>query len=126
MKTHSVREREPRESTNKSEPPQRRLDLVLEPDDAQRIANLNGPYDAHLRQIELRLGIEIRNRGNRYRLLGPDGDIDRAEEVLRGLFEDAEDGLVTTEQVHLALQEQPGELVPVLLVLEDCTWLLLR
>src|SRR3546814_2294946 len=31
-----------------------KLDLVLEPDDAQRLVNLCGPFDAHLRQIELR------------------------------------------------------------------------
>jgi phosphate starvation-inducible protein PhoH and related proteins len=88
---------------------QRRLDLVLEPDDPQRLANLNGPFDAHLRQIELRLGIEIRNRGNRFRLVGPEADISRGEEVLRTLFEQGSDGLVTTEQVHLALTEHTGE-----------------
>jgi len=88
---------------------QRRLDLVLEPDDGQRLANLNGPFDAHLRQIELRLGIEIRNRGNRYSMLGPDADTARAEEVLRTLFEQADDGLITTEQVHLALADRGGE-----------------
>ena len=47
----------------RAEPAQQRLDVVLEPDDAQRLANLGGPFDAHLRQIELRLGIEIRGRG---------------------------------------------------------------
>jgi phosphate starvation-inducible PhoH-like protein len=87
---------------------QRRLDLVLEPDDGQRLANLSGPFDAHLRQIELRLGIEIRNRGNRFRLVGPEGDINRGEEVLRKLFDQAAADLVTTEQVHLALTEQAG------------------
>jgi len=86
--------------------PTSRLDLVLEPDDGQRLANLSGPFDAHLRQIELRLGIEIRNRGNRFRLVGPEGDINRGEEVLRRLFEQAAEALVTTEQVHLALTEQ--------------------
>jgi phosphate starvation-inducible PhoH-like protein len=88
---------------------QRRLDLVLEPDDGQRLANLNGPFDAHLRQIELRLGIEIRSRGNRYSMLGPDADTTRADEVLRTLFEQAADGLITTEQVHLALADRGGE-----------------
>ncbi len=84
----------------------RRLDLVLSPDDAPRIANLNGPFDAHLRQIELRLGVEIRNRGNQYRLLGPEAEIEHAEEILRVLFELAAEGAITTEQVHLAVQEK--------------------
>ena len=34
-------------------------DFTLEPDDIERLANLNGPFDEHLRQIELRLGVEI-------------------------------------------------------------------
>ena len=88
--------------------PQQRLDLVLEPDDGQRLANLSGPFDAHLRQIELRLGVEIRNRGNRFRLLGPEAGIERTEQVLRRLFEQSESELLTTEQVHLALGHQPA------------------
>jgi len=83
-----------------------RLDLVLEPDDAQRLANLNGPFDAHLRQVELRLGIEIRSRGNRFRLVGPEADIERGETVLRQLFAQAEDAPLSAEHVHLALAEQ--------------------
>ena len=90
----------------RAEPAQQRLDVVLEPDDGQRLANLNGPFDAHLRQIELRLGIEIRNRGNRFRLIGPEADLARAEGVLRALFEQAADAPLSAETVHLALAEQ--------------------
>ncbi|MGH8481617.1 MAG: PhoH family protein [Nevskiaceae bacterium] len=100
----------------RSEPAPRRLDLVLEPDDTQRLANLNGPFDAHLRQIELRLGIEIRARGNRFRLIGPEADLERGEAVLRKLFEQAEEAPLSAEHVHLALTEQaaaPAGLAPV-------------
>jgi phosphate starvation-inducible protein PhoH and related proteins len=86
-------------------PSQSRLDLVLEPDEADRLANLNGPFDAHLRQVELRLGIEIRNRGNRYQLIGSKGDVARGESVLQSLFNLTTDDVVTTESVHLALAE---------------------
>jgi phosphate starvation-inducible protein PhoH and related proteins len=82
-----------------------RRDLELEPDDAQRIANLNGPFDSHLRQIELRLGIEIKSRGNRFQLVGLPPDVERGETVIRNLFEQTAEGLVTTEQVHLAVTE---------------------
>ena len=92
----------------RGEPGQQRLELVLEPDDPQRLANVTGPFDAHLRQIELRLGIEVRNRGNHFRLVGPEAEINRAEEILRTLFAQAGEGLVTTEQVHLALAERGG------------------
>ena len=86
--------------------PSQRIDVVLEPDDGQRLANLNGPFDAHLRQIELRLGIEIRNRGNRFRLIGPEADLARAEEVLRVLFEQAADAPLSAENVHLVLADK--------------------
>lgn len=86
-------------------PAQARIDLVLRPDDSERLANLSGPFDAHLRQIELRLGIEIRNRGNHFQLVGTRGDAQRGEAVLTALFNQAADQPVTTELVHLALAE---------------------
>ena len=88
---------------------QARAELVLEPDDGQRLANLNGPFDAHLRQIELRLGIEIRNRANRYQLLGARSDVARGEAVLQELFNLSLEDVVNTEHVHLALADAGGE-----------------
>ena len=84
-------------------------DLVLLPDDHARIANLAGAFDEHLRQIELRLGIEVRNRGNRFRLVGNAVDRARAESVLRSLFEQSATAVIGSEDVHLALLEQGGE-----------------
>ena len=84
-------------------------DLVLEPDDAARIANVAGPFDEHLRQIELRLGIEVRNRGNRFRLVGNAVDTARADAILRSLFANSATGVLTSEDVHLALLEHGGE-----------------
>lgn len=81
------------------------IDLVLEPDDASRIANLCGPFDAQLRQIETRLGIEVRNRGNRFRLLGDAADTQRGEAVIRSLFSQAEASVLSSEAVHLTLSE---------------------
>lgn len=86
-------------------PAQARIDLVLQPDDAERLANLAGPFDGHLRQIELRLGIEIRNRGNLFQLVGARADAQRGEAVISSLFNLTLDQPITTEQVHLALAE---------------------
>jgi phosphate starvation-inducible PhoH-like protein len=85
------------------------LDLVLEPDEGNRIANLCGPFDAHLRQIEMHLGVEIRNRGNRFRLVGKHRDAQGAESVLRALFDQTLQSAVTSEDVHLALLEHGGD-----------------
>ena len=46
------------------------LDLLLEPLDNEQLANVCGQLDENLRQIERRLGIEINNRGNHFRLIG--------------------------------------------------------
>lgn len=83
-------------------------DVVFETEDHARIANLCGPFDEHLRQIELRLGIELRNRGNRFRILGNDADRARAERLLRQLFEQTERAALVPEDVHLALLETLG------------------
>ena len=49
------------------------VDFVLEPSDNARLANLCGQFDEHLRQLEQRLGIEINNNGNRFRVIGQIG-----------------------------------------------------
>ncbi|MGH8117522.1 MAG: PhoH family protein, partial [Rhodanobacteraceae bacterium] len=65
-------------------------DFTLEPDDTQRLANLCGPFDEHLRQIELRLGVEIDNRGNVFRLIGEEATVRTGERVLRSLYDATE------------------------------------
>ena len=81
------------------------INLELSPDDGERLANLCGQLDEHLRQIERRLGIEINNRGNHFRLIGEAGSIEAGGEVLRALYHETEDQVLTPEGVHLYLQE---------------------
>ena len=47
------------------------INLLLEPEDNERLRNVCGQLDEHLRQLETRLGIEINNRGNFFRIFGP-------------------------------------------------------
>jgi phosphate starvation-inducible PhoH-like protein len=88
-----------------SPPPTARVDLVLDTEDSDRLANLCGPFDGHLRAIELGLGIEVRNRGNRFLLVGPETEIARGEDILRALYEQTAEGVVGPEDVHLLLRE---------------------
>jgi phosphate starvation-inducible PhoH-like protein len=84
--------------------------LTLEPNDTQRLAILCGPFDQNLRQIERRLGVEIRNRGNAFQLLGPALEVGQAGRVLHRLYrETLSDGALTPESVHLQLQESGAE-----------------
>jgi phosphate starvation-inducible PhoH-like protein len=78
-------------------------DFTLEPEDGERLANLAGPLDAHLRQIELRLGVQIANRGGVFRVTGPEKATTVAERLLRQLWADTESEVLTPEAIHLRL-----------------------
>ncbi len=80
-------------------------DFTLEPGDNERLANLNGPFDEHLRQIELRLGVEIANRGNVYRVSGAAHSVRLAERVIHDLFDVAGTETLTAPQIELRLSE---------------------
>jgi phosphate starvation-inducible PhoH-like protein len=80
-------------------------DLVLAPADNIRLVELCGPLDGHLRQIEARLGVEVRRRGNRFQIVGVPAAIKQAESVLQDLYTRAQREPVDSERVHIALQE---------------------
>ena len=83
---------------------QTQRDFTLEPDDIERLANLSGPFDAHLRLVELRLGVEIANRGNVFRVSGRDADVvARAERLLRQLYDEAAGEALDEHAIHLRL-----------------------
>ncbi|MDH5262740.1 MAG: PhoH family protein [Gammaproteobacteria bacterium] len=80
-------------------------DVVLEPADNNRLANLCGQFDEHLRQIERRLKVEIASRGNRFRITGPPGAAEVGGTVLLSLFEMTDRERLDPERVHMMLQE---------------------
>ncbi len=85
------------------------LQFILEPQSNERLRNLCGQLDEHLRLLERRLGIEINNRGNHFQLLG---DI-RATRVGRGVLEQlyqiSANEVLTPAAVHLLLQQNDAE-----------------
>ncbi len=82
----------------------------LQPSDNARLANLCGPLDENLRLLEARLDVEIRRRGDNFRVLGAHAV--SAEEVLQELFALAKEEEVTPERVHLALRERESGPAP--------------
>jgi phosphate starvation-inducible PhoH-like protein len=72
-----------------------------------RLAAVCGPLDEHLRQIEDRLGLEIRRRGMHFSVVG--GQADAGAAILGELFARSATGPVTPEDVHLAIQESGME-----------------
>ncbi len=78
----------------------------LEPNDSRQLATLCGPLDAHLRQIEERLGVTIKNRGNQFQLMGDTQRVHAAGELLNHLYREVNGGThLTAHLVHLFLQE---------------------
>jgi phosphate starvation-inducible PhoH-like protein len=80
-------------------------DFTLEPEDVARLANLAGPLDEHLRQIELRLGVEIANRGNVFRVIGDGPIVEATERFLRALYADTESELITPHLLNVRLNQ---------------------
>ena len=80
-------------------------DIVLEPVDNSRLANLCGQFDEHLRQIERRLNVEIASRGNRFRVTGSAGAAQIGSDVIQSLFKMTDHERLDPERVHVCLQE---------------------
>ena len=81
------------------------LDLVLLPDDNERLMNFCGQLNEHLRHLEKRLGVQIANRGNHFQIDGEESVIAGCGAVMQSLFAATEKDFITPELVHLALQE---------------------
>ena len=77
--------------------------LDLEPTDNSRLANLCGPFDEHLRQLERSLEVRIDSRGSRFQVHGPRATV--ACRVLERLYSATKDESLTAKRVHLYLQE---------------------
>lgn len=85
------------------------LDITLDPADNQRLANLCGQFDEHLRLIERRMGVEINNRGNTFRIIGIKKSIDQTEAILRELYLETDKNTLDPEIVNLHLHDAGSE-----------------
>lgn len=80
-------------------------EISLTPADNDRLADFCGQFDAHLRQIESRLQVEIANRGNQFKVTGQEGSVQAACAVMHKLFESTANESITSELIHLAMQD---------------------
>lgn len=83
--------------------------FTLEPLDPIRFASLCGQFDEHLRLIEQRMGVEIRNRSNQFELVGENSHCQQVEMLLKRLYREAKNTDLTPEIVHLFIQESGME-----------------
>ena len=81
-----------------------RIRFELEPADTLRLANLCGPFDEHLKQIELRLGVKVLCRGSLYTIEGDERRMRAARRLLQSLYRLSETEVLTPDLINLHLQ----------------------
>ena len=82
-----------------------RLNLELEPADTERLANLCGKFDEHLKQIESRLQVDIFCRGNLFTVQGELRQARGASRLLKQLYKLSDKELLTPKLINLHLQD---------------------
>lgn len=81
------------------------LEFVLEPFNNQHLATLAGHIDENFRMIEKRLGVEISNRANVFKVSGEQLAIEITEELLVELYDEInDDNPLSIESLHVAVQ----------------------
>ncbi len=80
-------------------------EISLLPADNGRLSNFCGHLNSHIKQIESRLQVEIANRGNQFKITGLENSVRAACAVMQKLFESTEQEELTTEAIHLAMQD---------------------
>ena len=82
----------------------RATELLLSPVNNRQLANLCGPLDENLRQIETALDVSIARRGERFTLRGEPAQAARASEALQQFYAQAKDTL-SVDEIQLGLIE---------------------
>jgi len=82
-----------------------RINLELEPADTERLANLCGQFDQHLKQIEGRLQVDIFCRGNLFNVQGEARQARAASRLLKQLYALSKTEVLTPEAINLHLQD---------------------
>ena len=84
--------------------------IKLEPNNSENLAELCGPFDRNLKQIEGRLGVKIKNRGHEFEISGMATRVNAALELLRHLYREVGNGTkLQADTLHLFLQESGVE-----------------
>jgi phosphate starvation-inducible PhoH-like protein len=86
------------------------VELTLEPADSRRLADLCGPFDDNLKQLERRLGVEISYRNQEFRIIGANHTANAAATILRELYVETatvqgQTNPIDPHAVHLAIAQ---------------------
>lgn len=79
--------------------------LTLAPEDNHRLFNLCGQLNEHLKLIEKRLGVLIKQRGHTFSVMGERQSVEQACDTLNNLYHETEKvHTLESKEVHLYLQ----------------------
>jgi len=79
--------------------------ITLEPANNQRLANLCGQFNEHLRQLEKRFSVEINNRGHQFHVSGQSIAVQSVAAVLTKLYAATSQEALNPERVNLFSQQ---------------------
>ena len=79
--------------------------LVLQPQDNERLANLCGLLDENLRQIESYMNVEISNRGNTFIIKGHQDIVPLTSELIEKLYDISSEEELTSKQLHMYMNK---------------------
>lgn len=79
--------------------------IILSPEDNRRLLNLCGKFDEHLQLIEERLGVDIKQRGFTFSIMGLPNAVLQASQTLKDLYNEAlKKDVLARDHIHLYLQ----------------------
>ncbi len=91
------------------------MDINLTPEDNERLANLCGPIDENIKQIEDALDVNIVRRNHRFRILGEDNETRLAAQLIENFYIRAKNP-IGLDDIQLGLVEinklEPTEVMP--------------
>lgn len=85
------------------------IEITLDPENNERLVNLCGYLDEHLKMMASRLGVAINNRGALFKLSGAPEDVHTCAELLRNLYKETAQNTLAPDDIHLALQQASVE-----------------
>lgn len=87
--------------------------LTLAPEDNRRLFNLCGKLNEHLKLIEKRLGVMIKQRGHTFSVIGERHAVKQACDTLNNLYDEANKvNILEPKEVHLYLQSTTTKKLP--------------
>lgn len=93
------------QSGSVSEPKRHAISFSLEPENNERLTNLCGQFDQHLKQLEAHFDVEINNRAFNFKIKGLPSPVQQTINLIQDLYIATENEALSPEVIHLYLHE---------------------